>query len=168
MAWLRRHSWWGLLALAVLILFFGIGDMIIGYEWDPGIPLGLTGMTPAQLASESPQAYRLLDFGLRSGGPGLIVIGTLLTVILLVPFRRRERWAWWAMWVLPASAMSVLFLYLAFGVVPGQAPPPPMISGPLFAVISAAILLVSAPRFFGGQAGSAVSGVRQPATGTAD
>ena len=42
-------------------------------------------------------------------------------------------------------------LNLAFGVAPGQAPPTPMISGPIFAVLAAAILLVSAPRFVGRQ-----------------
>lgn len=34
------------------------------------------------------------------------------------------------------------------GVAPGQTPPPPMISGPIIAGIAAAILIVSAPRFF--------------------
>lgn len=148
MARLQRHAWWGLLVLTVLVLLFGIGDVIIGFEWDPGIPLGLTGMTPAQLASESPSAYRLLDFGVRGGGASLVVISTLLTTVLLIPFRRNERWGWWAMWALPAWATSVFLLNLAFGVTPGQAPPPPMISGPIIAGIAAAILIVSAPRFF--------------------
>ncbi len=113
-------------------------------------------------------AYRLLGFGTRIGGANLTVIGTLLTTVLLVPFRRGERWAWWAMWVLPAWALSVLFLYLAFGVAPGQAPPPPMISGPIFAAISAAILLISAPHFFGAQGRAVNGGASRPATGAAD
>jgi len=168
MAWLQRHAWWGLLAFTLLILFFGIGDVIIGVEWDPGIPLGLAGLTPAQVANESAPAYRLLDFGVRIGGANLAVISTLLTTVLLVPFRRGERWAWWAMWVLPAWALSVFMLYLAFGVAPGQAPPPPMISGPIFAAISAAILLISAPRFFGAQRRAVSGGASRPATGAAD
>jgi hypothetical protein len=48
-------------------------------------------------------------------------------------------------------AASVFVLILAVGVAPGQAPPNPMLSGPIIAVLSAAILLVSAPRFFGRQ-----------------
>ena len=46
-------------------------------------------------------------------------------------------------------AASVFVLIMAVGVAPGQAPPNPMISGPIIAVLSAAILLISAPRFFG-------------------
>ena len=39
--------------------------------------------------------------------------------------------------------------HLAFGIAPGQAPPTPMISGPIVALLAAALLLVSAPRFVG-------------------
>jgi hypothetical protein len=52
------------------------------------------------------------------------------------------------MWLLPVWAAGVFVLYLVAGVRADQPPPPPMISGPIFAVLGAAILLVSAPRFF--------------------
>jgi len=54
--------------------------------------------------------------------------------------------------MLPAWAASAFVLNLVYGVAPGQAPPPPMISGPIFAVLAAALLLVSAPSFFGDRA----------------
>jgi len=37
--------------------------------------------------------------------------------------------------------------YLVAGTDPGQPPPPPMISGPIVAVLCAAILIVTAPLF---------------------
>jgi hypothetical protein len=120
-------------------------DIISGVEADPLIPLGLTGLTLLQLEAESAQAYRLLDFGVRAGGAQLVVIGLSMIAILLFAYRRGERWAWWTMWTLPAWAASAFVLNLAYGVAPGQAPPPPMISGPIFAVLAAAILLVSRP-----------------------
>src|SRR5207249_2826313 len=46
---------------------------------------------------------------------------------------------------------AVCALILAIGVAPGQPPPTPMFSGAFIAVLSAALLLVSAPRFFGHQ-----------------
>jgi hypothetical protein len=147
MHWLQRHGWWALLAIAVLIALFGLGDLIVGFEWDPGIPLGLIGMTPPQVQAESPDAYRLIDFGVRSGGVNLIVIGVLLTAIVVFAYRQGRPWAWWTMWALPVWAGSAFFLNLAFGVAPGQSPPPPMVSGPILATLAAAILLVSAPRF---------------------
>jgi hypothetical protein len=43
MARLQRHAWWGLVAMAVIIVLFGVTDIISGVAADPGIPLGLTG-----------------------------------------------------------------------------------------------------------------------------
>ena len=45
---------------------------------------------------------------------------------------------------------SVFAFYLVAGTHADQPPPPPMISGPILAAITAGIQLVSAPRFFRG------------------
>lgn len=147
MGWLRAYAWWTLVLVAAIFVAFGIGDLLIGFTWDPGIPLALTGLTPGQIEAESAAAYRMLEFGTRSGGVNLIVIGLLFTVVLLIGFRSSQRWAWWSMWLMPAWLSAVAGLHLAFGIAPGQAPPPPLISGATLAVLTAAILLVSAPRF---------------------
>lgn len=146
---LRRRSWLILAAMSVLVALFGLGDLIVGVTFDPAIALGLTGLSLAELQAESTAGYRLVDFGARSGGISLIVIGTLLTAIVVIPFQEGRRWAWWAMWALPAWATGAFILIAAFGVAAGQAPPPPMVSGPIFAALAAAILLVNAPRFTG-------------------
>lgn len=101
------------------------------------------------LASESPNGYRFADFGVRATGLGLVVTGTALAAIAGFAFRQHRLWAWWVMWVLPIWGISALVLILAIGVSPAQAPPTPMITGPIVAVVSAALLLVSAPRFLG-------------------
>lgn len=147
MRWLERHAWWGLLAIAVLYVAFGITDILGGPEADPGIPLGLTGSTLVQLNAGSPPAYRLYDFYTRLNGLNLIVIGIVSAAILLLAFRRKQRWAWWTMWVMPLWTAGIGIGFLMIGVEPTQAPPPPMISAPIFAILSVAILLVSAPRF---------------------
>ena len=149
MLWLQRSAWWLLLTMTVLVAVIGLNPIISGINEDASVPLGITGLSASQLQSESAQGYRLIDFGVRSGGLDLIIIGALLTTIILFGFRRSHRWAWWAMWSLPIWAVSVFALNLAFGVAPGQAPPSPMISGPILAVLAAALLLVSAPRFVG-------------------
>jgi hypothetical protein len=150
MTGLRSRAWRGLAALTGLLILFGIGDIALGIEADPGIPVGLTGLTPAALAADSAAGHRLVDFGARAGGLHLVVMGALALVVVLIPFRRGERWAWWAMWSLPAWAAGVFLLNVAYGVAPGHPPPPPMVSGPIFAVVAAALLLVTAPRFFPG------------------
>jgi hypothetical protein len=52
---------------------------------------------------------------------------------------------------LPLWAVSVFVMILMTGLMPGQPPPSPVISGPVIALLSSALLLVGAPRFFGRQ-----------------
>jgi hypothetical protein len=149
MAWLQRHAWQLLLALTVLVAVIGINPVIQGIREDETVTLGFTGLTAAQLEAANPQTYRLLDFQARSGGIALIAIGTLLSAILVGAYRHARRWAWWAMWILPAWGVSIFLLILAVGLEPGQPPPYPMISGPIVAALSSALLLISAPQFLG-------------------
>ena len=149
MQWLQRNAWRGLLAMAVLIGLVGLWALLVGITEDASVPLGLTGRSLSEIASESPAGYRFADFGVRAGGLGLVVNATLLATIVMFAFRQDRRWAWCAMWVLPIWGASAVVLIVAVGVAPGQAPPWPMISGSIIAVLSAALLLVSASRFFG-------------------
>ena len=148
MAWLERHSWFGLLFLAIVIVLFGVMDIASGAAADPAIPLGLTGLTIAELEAESGAAYRMFDFFTRVNGWSLVLMGLLMIAIVCIPFRRSERWAWWTMWLLPAWAVGAALFYVLAGVEADQPPPPPLVSGPIVAVLTAVILLLSAPRFF--------------------
>ena len=151
MSWLQRSAWWLLLTMTVLVAIIGLNPIISGINEDASVPLGITGLSASELQMESAQGYRLIDFGVRSGGLDLIIIGVLLSTVLVFGFRHNRRWAWWAMWSLPVWAASVFTLTLAFGVAPGQAPPTPLISGAIIAVLAAVLLLVSAPRVIGHQ-----------------
>lgn len=146
MVWLQRNAWLLLLTMTVLVALIGVWPVIAGINEDASVPLGITGLTAAQLEAASPEAHRLLDFFARSGGVALIVIGALLSLVVLNGFRQARRWAWWAMWLLPVWAASTFLLILAIGVAPGEAPPWPMFSGGVVTVLSAALLVVSAPR----------------------
>ena len=145
MTWLRGHAWWGLLAVSLMLTVFGVTDIVSGAAADVAIPQGLTGRTIDELEAESSDADGLYDFAARSNGWTLVLLGVLLAVLVLIPFRRGERWAWWAAWALPIWAAGVPIFYLMAGIQPDQPPPPPMVSGPIVAILSAAILLVSRP-----------------------
>lgn len=136
------------MAMSVVLVAFGVTDVIVGSAADPGIPLGLIGLSPTELRAESEAGYRILDFFTRSQGLVLIVLGLLGSAILLFAYRRDQRWAWWTMWALPAWSAGGFVLYFVAGVEASQPPPPPMLSAPFFAVLTAAIQLISAPRFF--------------------
>ena len=139
MRWLQRYSWWGLLALAAVFVVRGLIDLVSGVTWQAE---DLTGTTVTQIAAESGAGAQLSDFGVRSSGLYLIVLGALVAATLLFGFRRDHRWAWWAAWTLPVTTIATSGLYMAFGLA-GT----PLTSATLGG-LAAAILLVSAPRFF--------------------
>ena len=97
----------------------------------------------------------MIDLQVRSGGLHLILMATLWSVILWVPFRRGERWAWYVMWTFPLWALAVSVTFLFVDLQPGASLPPPAISGWVFFTISGLLLLASRGRFFVPHAASA-------------
>ena len=130
-----------------MLVVFGVGDVLGGVLADPAITVTLAGQSPADIQAAEPTAYRLYDFVTRSGGANLVLIGLLLAAIVAIPYRGGQRWAWWAMWILPAWAALVPVQFLVVGVAAGQPPAPPMVSGPIVAAIAAAVLLLDRQRF---------------------
>jgi hypothetical protein len=118
-----------------------------GVTADPGITIAVSGQTPAEVQATDPTGYRLYDFAIRMGGLNLVLVGLLMSAVLLVPYRARQRWAWAVMWTLPAWASAVPAMYLAFGLAPDQPPAPPTVSGPIVAALASAALRVDRRRF---------------------
>lgn len=144
---MRDRVWWGLVVIAVLLAVFGLTDILIGSTSDPGIALAVAGIDPETLRVQSPEGFRLYDFATRALGLALLVFGLLLLAVLLRPYRSGQPWAWAAAWALPAWAIAVPVLYLVYGTQPDEPPAPPMVSGPIIAVLAAAILLIDRRRF---------------------
>jgi hypothetical protein len=135
--------------MTALIAIIGLNPVAQGIHEDPTVPLAFTGRTADQLQSDNPETFRLIDVQARFSGLDLIVIGLLMSAIQVTGFRRNERWAWWAMWLLPLWGATVAATIVRTGVVEGQAGPTPLFTGPAIAAVSTALLLISAPRFFG-------------------
>lgn len=148
MRWLERHAWWGLLLITATLVIIGVTDVIRGAASDRAIPQALTGMTLDELEASGPEAYRMFDFMTRVNGWSLVLAGALATAILVFSFRKGSRWAWGVMWLLPVWAMGVPLFYLVAGIEEGQPLPPPMISGPIVALLAVGILIVTTGRFF--------------------
>lgn len=137
--WLQRHAWWGLLAIAATGVLRGLIDLAVGVTYQA---YDLTGQTFADITAESGAGSRLSDFTVRTDGLYLIGLGVLAGAILLFGFRQDHRWAWWASWAFPVTAIAGSVLDLGFGVAG------PATSGAIVGGLGAAILIVSAPRFF--------------------
>lgn len=152
MGTLRWRLWWVLPALSILVTVFGVSDLLAGITSDPSVAVAIIGLTPGELETASVPGYRLADFMVRTRGLEVAAFGLLLTIVLLVPYRAAQPWTWYAAFILPAWAMTVSLTFLAFGLAPGQPPPPAMLSGPLFAAISVLVLLADRRRFVGREA----------------
>ena len=139
MLWLQRHAWWGLLAMAASAMILGLVGLASGVTWEAE---DATGKTIAQIAAESSAGSRLSDFSVRTDGLHLIALTLLGSAVLLFGFRQNRPWAWWTMWSLVVMTFAQSLLNLGFGATG------PAVSGTVVGVLEAAIMLVSAPRFF--------------------
>lgn len=143
----KRHSWKFLLALTIVIGLFGIGDVFRGLDADPAIPLAVSGLSVDEIRAASAPLARLIDLQVRAGGMHLIVMSLLWGVVLLVPFRRGELWAWYTMWTLPLWSLMVAVSFLFVDLQADVPPPPPAISGWVFFALAAALLWASTGAF---------------------
>lgn len=140
-----RNSWKFLLALVAVIGMFGIGDLVIGVDADPAIPLGVTGFTPDEIRAMSQPVHRLIDLQTRAGGLQLIVISVVWSMLVIVPLRRGDRWAWYTMWTFPAWGLAVSVAFLLVELQPEHPVPPPAISGWIFFGLTSLLLWAAKP-----------------------
>ncbi len=129
---LKRNAWKFLLVPTVIIVLFGIGDVVRGTDADPAIVEGLTGLSVDEIAAASPEAVDVIDALTRAQGMLLVWFGIALTAIVWFAYRDWQRWAWWTLWVLPLWALGVSIFFLLQDRPEGAAIPPPMVSGFVF------------------------------------
>jgi hypothetical protein len=148
----ERHAWKVFLGLSVIIILFGLGDMLTGgstFESGEGPTIqGISGMTWQELKSSSPSAAIMIDYLVRAGGAHLFVLGLFSMALALTALRRGERWAWVAMWLWTLWLALIMLLLLNALKQPGPGIPPPLASGSVFIVLSVLALLLSYRKYF--------------------
>jgi hypothetical protein len=85
----------------------------------------------------------LADLAVRVGGATMIALGLGWLALLVAGVRSGHRWTWVSMWTMPIWSILVTAVYLSVDRVPGTPLPPPLNSGPVFVLVSAALLLVT-------------------------
>src|SRR5215204_209501 len=72
----------------------------------------------AALITGLPSLSMLLDPAYRESYPVMGALGTALAgfnvlalVVILIPFKRHERWAWYALWMLPLQWLSQFLFF---------------------------------------------------------
>jgi len=145
----ESSAWVLFLVIGVLEILFGWGDMIAGVENDPAIMVSLIGRTPAELKVQDPVFYRAMDHQQKVIGQCLWITGALICSISITAFRRGARWAWFTLWLIPAS-MTLGALSSYNNRLPGESLSPPFYSASLFAALTIVWLAFSYRKYLPG------------------
>jgi len=143
----ERHAWKVFTGLSLIVVLFGVGDVLIGgLTFQTGEDVlfnSLSGTTWGELNATAPGPANLIDYQVRAGGAYLLMIGLLSLSITLTALRRGDRWAWYAMWVWPLGILLIEAQLLSSVRTLGSGIPVPVISGTIFIIVSVVTLAIS-------------------------
>jgi hypothetical protein len=107
-------AWILLLLLGSFFLFASISDLAA--DTRTGLPSdhleafhSITGLTWSSAQLSAPQITRYVTLLEVTYAVHEMVFGLLFLLILVIPFRRRARWAWWACWVPMLANLAYTF-----------------------------------------------------------
>jgi len=134
-------SWILLLALAILITVLTIGSTLNAYR---GAPDNVSpGVSVQQVEALGPDVVSTLRGRRATAATWALGYGLLLAFVVLVPYRRRERWAWWALLIsLGVAQLLSIARVVALGMTSGAGT-----SGILLALLLIA-LMAGVPQLF--------------------
>jgi len=92
-----RASWIILAAVATLTILSGL---YVGLT-PTGSQTELSGRTWEEFAAADPEVARIYSMDLVLLGITLTAFAILGMILALIPYRRGERWAWFALWLIP-------------------------------------------------------------------
>ncbi len=97
----EKYAWILFLVLGFFVLIFSLGTLVGGPSF--GRPFeSRTGVTWDQFVASNPRIASYWDFQLRSSNAIGLMAGLFVMAISLTSYRRGERWAWYALWTIPA------------------------------------------------------------------
>ena len=148
----ERHAWKILLSVSLLIGFFGVNDLVGGaavlQNVESVLMHSITGLSWNELQAASLKVANLIDLKFRTGGVSLATIALLSMAVCLTGFRRGERWAWYALWVIPLWKLLPVFFILIANKLPGSGTPEPVMSGSILSVACVSMLGLLFRKFF--------------------
>jgi uncharacterized membrane protein HdeD (DUF308 family) len=98
--WWERHAWWIFFLLGVLtVISAPIG--LAGVPPNPPSPEATTGLSLDQMAQRIPGFHAYITSIARQLGNFMLASGVLMTLVAAFPYRKGERWAWFAAWTMP-------------------------------------------------------------------
>jgi hypothetical protein len=109
---ISRVPWFSWIPLATVATFAGLAALWVALT-PAGDQTELAGRTWAHFAQQDPEvaslyAMDLVVLGLLGAGFGLVA-----AALSLIPYRHGERWAWFALWLVPIAIGAVAVRMLA-------------------------------------------------------
>lgn len=91
-------------------LLFGLSasDTPVGLPGGPDAVANTTGVPWDEVIEGDETAITLLRGVSRVAGLAFLALGILVVTMASIPFRRGERWAWFALWVVPVFMLGLL------------------------------------------------------------
>ena len=98
------------------IIFFAYGLLSViaalrilpGRPPDPPSPEGFTGLTLAEMDARLPGVLGYISSISTQLGNFMLALGVLIMGVAAVPFRKGEKWAWYAFWIFPINLVIQL------------------------------------------------------------
>ena len=104
----ERYAWIIFFVYGLLPVMIAPIHLLSGLPPDPPSPEGMTGLTLDEIAVRIPGiigyirsiSVQLFNF--------MLAMGVLVMAIAAVPYRKGEKWAWYAFWILPTNLVIQL------------------------------------------------------------
>src|SRR4030066_1375496 len=109
----EKYAWLAFFVMGAIRLVSAVPHAL-GFNTDPALVQMIGGMTPDDLKDSNPMFFDLYNFYFMSGGLSDIGFAFLITVISMTAYRRGERWAWYALWFVPAYFLGFVALSFTF------------------------------------------------------
>jgi hypothetical protein len=105
----QRNAWILLFALGIISISFSLLFILLGGSLLDYLEIrGVTGMTWNQVVASSPKLANEINLVARAGYGFTDLLGAvLLTMVSMRSYRKGERWAWYAMWIVPLALGSI-------------------------------------------------------------
>jgi len=97
----EKYAWILLFAIGVIVLVTAVPHAL-GINTDPETVERISGMTLNELKDSNPAFFNLYIFYFSFGGLSDLAFAFFIIVISLTAYRKGEKWAWYALWFIPA------------------------------------------------------------------
>ena len=113
----ERNAWILFFALGIVSIAFSLLFILLGGSLLDLLEIrGVTGMTWDTLVASSPKLANEISLVARAGyGFSNLLGAVLLAAVSWKSYRTGERWAWYAMWIVPIALGSIAITGLSAG-----------------------------------------------------